>query len=437
MTALTKTKLDELISNGTVQHIHGVIGVCMNYYVQFPNETQKYLYKTNKPISGKLSNKVSNYLYTNATMQAGTTSIPVPGRRLTTKTTPSGKRLTAKTNPSETQYGKIHHKSVNKIIHMLGRTIKMKVTKSTSALKKNTHSIDVQPSYVGKNQDAHIEALLDKAFTEAKKLIKDKNYKVYTYLKFPSQKGGEDFGVRGNMFDKADTHMMLGAVLHKAKELLQSDHEVKLKDFMASFHFIKIPDGGARSVCRDKLSILNKTSVNTVTNDDNNCFWYALTMLIYSNHKSYSSIRRGRPIRTHLAMELCAHCGLEWNKPVSFDEIPKIEKAIDANILILNMENIPMLNSQIGIYQTLMYKNDEIKSKQQFWLLHDSDHYHSINNIKKFLAIDHFCTECLHGFHHRKAFEKHECSVEDCSKGSKRKQKQINNSKIGKDLTHY
>ncbi len=160
-------------------------------------------------------------------------------------------------------------------------------------------------------------------------------------------------------------------------------------------------------------------------------------MLIYSKHKSYSSIRHGRPIRTTLAMELCAHCGLEWNKPVSFDEIPKIEKVIDANILILNMENIPMLNSQIGIYQTLMYKNDEVKSKQQFWLLHDSDHYHSINNIRKFLAIDHFCTECLHGFHHRKAFEKHVCCAEDCSKGSKRKQKQIESSKIGKDLTHY
>ena len=51
---------------------------------------------------------------------------------------------------------------------------------------------------------------------------------------------------------------MLGDVIHKAKELLQSDHEVKLKNFMASFNFISIPEGGARSVCRDKLSILNK-----------------------------------------------------------------------------------------------------------------------------------------------------------------------------------
>ncbi len=54
---------------------------------------------------------------------------------------------------------------------MLGRTIKMKLTKSTPALKKNTHTINGKPSYIGENQDAHIEAILDKAFTEARKLI--------------------------------------------------------------------------------------------------------------------------------------------------------------------------------------------------------------------------------------------------------------------------
>ena len=153
MTARTKDKLDTLISGGKVQHIYGVIGCCKNYYVQFPNETQKYLYKPDKVISGKLSNKISNYLYTKANMQSAGSSNDAPATAQST-----GKRLTKKTKPSETNYGEIHHKSVNKIIHMLGRTIKMKVTKSTPALKKNTHTIDVNPSYIGKNQDAHIEA---------------------------------------------------------------------------------------------------------------------------------------------------------------------------------------------------------------------------------------------------------------------------------------
>ena len=99
MTAQIKNKLDTLISEGKVQHIYGVIGCCKNYYVMFPNETQKYMYNTNKPISGKLSNKISNYVYTNTNMEAAEPAPPQP----------TGRRLTVKTKPSETNYGKIHH----------------------------------------------------------------------------------------------------------------------------------------------------------------------------------------------------------------------------------------------------------------------------------------------------------------------------------------
>ena len=135
MTAQVKNKLDTLISEGKVQHIYGVIGCCKNYYVQFPNETQKYMYNPNKSISGKLSDRISNYLYTNANMQAsGSSAAQAPAAQAQGLST--GKRLTVKTKPSETNYGKIHHKSVNKIIHMLGRTIKMKSTRSTPAPKK-------------------------------------------------------------------------------------------------------------------------------------------------------------------------------------------------------------------------------------------------------------------------------------------------------------
>ena len=45
---LSKIKLAELISEGKVKHIYGLIGCCNNYYVTFPNETQKYMYNVNK-----------------------------------------------------------------------------------------------------------------------------------------------------------------------------------------------------------------------------------------------------------------------------------------------------------------------------------------------------------------------------------------------------
>ena len=91
MTAQTKSKLDKLISEGEVQHIYWVIGCCKNYYVQFPNDTQKYLYSPNKPISGKLSNKISNYLYTKTHMQASGSTEGQP-----TAPQNTGKRLTEK-----------------------------------------------------------------------------------------------------------------------------------------------------------------------------------------------------------------------------------------------------------------------------------------------------------------------------------------------------
>ena len=78
MTVQIKTKLDTLISEGKAQHIYGVIGCCKNYYVTFPNESQKYMFNTNKSISAKLSNKVSNYVYTNANMHAPAPAPPQP-----------------------------------------------------------------------------------------------------------------------------------------------------------------------------------------------------------------------------------------------------------------------------------------------------------------------------------------------------------------------
>ena len=51
----------------------------------------------------------------------------------------TGRRLTKKTKASETDYGTptpIQKKAVSKIVRMFGRSIKMKIVKSTDALKK-------------------------------------------------------------------------------------------------------------------------------------------------------------------------------------------------------------------------------------------------------------------------------------------------------------
>ena len=73
----------------------------------------------------------------------------------------------------------------------------------------------------------------------------------------------------------------------------------------------------------------------------------------------------------------------------------------------------------------------------QYWLLHDNNHYHSINNIKGFLAVDYFCPHCFQGFTNKKAFDNHKC--EQCEEGvcNKKKKKQVKSSRIGKDIAHY
>ena len=83
-------------------------------------------------------------------------------------------------------------------------------------------------------------------------------------------------------------------------------------------------------------------------------FWYALVMLSFVKHLQIKQIKLGRNIREKLAVELCERCGMEWNKSVSFDAIPSIEKLLQCNIMVLDIENIPILRTTSSIYNSLM-----------------------------------------------------------------------------------
>ena len=85
---------------------------------------------------------------------------------------------------------------------------------------------------------------------------------VYAYLKSASQKGGDNFEIRTPKYSHSNAKYMLVKLVNRAIGMLQSDHEVLLKNFQITFNFIEIPAGGSASVSRDKSSILNKTSVN-------------------------------------------------------------------------------------------------------------------------------------------------------------------------------
>jgi hypothetical protein len=59
---------------------------------------------------------------------------------------------------------------------------------------------------------------------------------------------------------------------------------------------------------------------------------------------------------------------MEWDKPVSLDMIPEIDEAIEKQIFILNIDELPILGASINIYDSLTYKSD-YNSNGQIWLL--------------------------------------------------------------------
>ncbi len=217
---------------------------------------------------------------------------------------------------------------------------------------------------------------------------------------------------------------MINDVLHKIEWQIQSATTVLLKDLEIHYNYIETSAGGALSTSTNREDILNKTSVVRVINSDDNCLWYALTNLIYSNHPKIKEIRVGRKIRTDLAKELCERCGFEWGKKVSLENIPTIEDILEVNIPVFDIDNLPVLNTTTNIYNSLMYKNTSNRDNTKYWLLFDNGHFHTITNVKRFLATKYFCPTCCHCFEKEKAFETHKCA--DCEMGQSYSKKKKN-----------
>jgi hypothetical protein len=128
---------------------------------------------------------------------------------------------------------------------------------------------------------------------------------------------------------------------------------------------------------------------------------------------------------------LCQQSKLKWDGPVSFIHIPLVEEALNINIYILDMANIPMLGSSINLWDTFMYKSID-RCTQKYWLLYDDNHYDVINNITAFCAVDGFCDKCFKCFYHKKDFINH-----DCCKVQSKQMSYYKKGPLIKDIAHY
>ena len=418
--------LNTLIDNNQVTYERGLVGCCMRYYVKFPNNNEKYYYKRGGLISKKLQNKISTYLYNMA---------PKPK----TDKTKAAKKIQKAVKAKQ----KKKNEAAIKIQRGIQGTAKLIVDETVEAMDGKVKEVKVKSSFMGKKVD-NLEYVMFKAFQLAKKEVKAKkdNYEVYGSSSFEAETGQglEKFNVQSKKFNKKEEAHMYGHLRERIYSVIQSDAKINLSTIRFNFNFITIPTGSGpthATVSRERENILKKTSVNSIQNKDKNCFWHALAVLVHANHKLIKQIKLGRKIRYELAKELCEVCRMEWDKPVSFDEIHLVEEVLNVNIMILDIDNLPVLHTTSNIYRSLMYKNNEVKSTTQYYLLFDNDHYHSINNIKAFLAVRHFCPCCLSGFYKKEGFEKHQCCNNDNGSFRKKCKNAKIHNKIGKDLNHY
>ena len=136
------------------------------------------------------------------------------------------------------------------------------------------------------------------------------NFSVQMSVKIESSKDpNKPFGTSQKVHkgEPADTNKMLTDIFKQMQNLIQSNEEVFMKGFQMTFKFTEIPSGGTSTgatTSRNREDILNKASVHKIKNNDNNCFWYALVMLLFRDNARWDLIRKGGPQRTKLAKEL-------------------------------------------------------------------------------------------------------------------------------------
>ena len=217
-------------------------------------------------------------------------------------------------------------------------------------MQKNVKVVTLK---VSKAQVHDIESVIARTFWIARKQIpKDSKYKVWGYFLFTriDDLRERDVHVTSRTYNSDNLEDMFDELSGRirSKEFYEG---VIIKEVKYSFALIPKGSGCATS-SRDRESILNKRSVLRIINDDNNCFWYALACLMNPENKSIKDHRN--KARVKVAKELCNKCKLQFDEPVCFITFPVIEKALDINIYVIDLNNLPMLKSAINIWNSLI-----------------------------------------------------------------------------------
>jgi hypothetical protein len=105
---------------------------------------------------------------------------------------------------------------------------------------------------------------------------------------------------------------------------LQSAWGMSFSGASIQFGFIMTPSGGCYVEDESLNCRISRKTVITITNTDDNCFWFALLSSYNIGNKTIKSTQVDKPNIIAKARELCVQCDCEFNKSVNFIEIPNI-----------------------------------------------------------------------------------------------------------------
>ena len=126
---------------------------------------------------------------------------------------------------------------------------------------------------------------------------------------------------------------------------------------------------------------MKKRSVIPIINDDNNCFWYALNILLNPQNETLKDHRNAKT-RAKRGKELCERAGWEWDRPVPLDAIFDIEKTLECSIWVMDLKRIPFLGAKVSLYQSFVFKSaSEYPNRHYLMLDGENSHYNAIKDL--------------------------------------------------------
>ena len=146
-------------------------------------------------------------------------------------------------------------------------------------------------------------------------------------------------------------------------------------------------------------------------------------------------IRDGRTFTTELAQEKCLKFQMDWDETVSVDSFSTIERILNCNLYLLNADALPVLNTTVTLFHSLMYKSEFQFNVPQCWLLFHDEHYDVITKPKGFLACKYFCQKCCSCVSHNNYFQNQKCNR--IIKANTAKLSKVESGPIYKDAGHY